>query len=44
VLNPHGRLLYSQRTGQFEDMRHMSPGAVTEFLQKWRPAPAGKKS
>jgi thioredoxin 1 len=40
VLNGRGKLLYSQRTGEFEAMRHMQSGAVTEFLSHWkRPAP-----
>jgi thiol:disulfide interchange protein len=39
VLNGRGKLLYSQRTGEFEAMRHMQSGAVTEFLMHWkRPA------
>lgn len=37
VLNSHGRLLYSQTGGQFEDMRHMSPDSVTAFLNMWKP-------
>ncbi|MHB1021748.1 MAG: thioredoxin family protein [Acidobacteriaceae bacterium] len=42
VLNPYGKLLYSQRTGEFEDMRQMSPGAITAFLNRWKPASAKK--
>jgi thiol:disulfide interchange protein len=39
VLSDRGKLLYSQRTGEFEAMRHMQSGAVTEFLLRWkRPA------
>jgi thioredoxin 1 len=39
VLNGRGELLYSQKTGEFETMRHMQTGAVTEFLEHWkRPA------
>jgi thioredoxin 1 len=39
VLDPHGNLLYSQKTGEFEAMRHMQTGAVTDFLLRWkRPA------
>jgi thiol:disulfide interchange protein len=37
VLDEHGRLLYSQKTGEFEDMRHMDPNSVTTFLQQWKP-------
>jgi thioredoxin 1 len=36
VLSAHGALLYSQRTGEFEDMRHMDPNSVTEFLERWK--------
>ena len=37
VLDEHGRLLYSQRTGEFEKMRHMESSAVTSFLLQWKP-------
>ncbi|MGB9030743.1 MAG: thioredoxin family protein [Acidobacteriaceae bacterium] len=37
VLDSHGRLLYSQKTGEFENMRHMDPASVTAFLQQWKP-------
>jgi thiol:disulfide interchange protein len=37
VLGEHGELLYSQKNGEFEDMRHLESGALTEFLLKWRP-------
>ncbi len=36
VLTPEGKTLYSQQTGQFADMRHMSSQSVTEFLNKWK--------
>jgi len=38
VLDSDGKLLYSQKTGEFEDMRRMQSGAVTEFLSRWRAA------
>jgi len=39
VLDDRGKLLYSQKTGEFEAMRHMQTGAVTDFLVRWkRPA------
>ena len=41
VLSEHGELLYSQKSGEFEDMRNMQSSSVTEFLVKWRPARAG---
>jgi thiol:disulfide interchange protein len=37
LLDEHGKLLFSQTGGEFEDMRHMSSGAVTEFLTHWKP-------
>jgi thioredoxin 1 len=38
VLDSDGKLLYSQKTGEFEAMRHMQSSAVTEFLTQWTPA------
>jgi thiol-disulfide isomerase/thioredoxin len=40
VLNRHGKLLYSQRGGEFEAMRRMESSAVTAFLNRWKPAKA----
>jgi thiol:disulfide interchange protein len=37
VLDEHGKLLYSQRTGEFESMRRMDPASVTSFLLQWKP-------
>ena len=37
VLNQNGKLLLSQRTGEFGNMRHMEPSSVTEFLTQWKP-------
>ncbi|MFY9853339.1 MAG: thioredoxin family protein [Terracidiphilus sp.] len=37
VLSETGRLLYSQKSGQFEAMRRMEVSAVTSFLVQWRP-------
>jgi thiol:disulfide interchange protein len=36
VLDAHGKLLYSQKTGEFEDMRYMHVGSVTDFLNRWK--------
>ncbi len=36
VLDAHGKLLYSQKTGQFENMRNMSSSSVSEFLNQWK--------
>ncbi len=41
VLDEHGKLLYSQKQGEFESMRRVDPSAVTRFLLQWRPARAG---
>jgi thioredoxin 1 len=41
VLNEHGALLYSQKNGEFEAMRHMESSALTDFLVQWRPERAG---
>ena len=37
VLDSRGRLLYSQRNGEFEAMRSMDPQSVTTFLNRWKP-------
>ena len=36
VLDARGKVLYSQANGEFEDMRHMNPQSVTEFLNRWK--------
>ena len=41
VLDSNGKLLFSQKKGEFEAMRRMESSAVTEFLVQWRPAKAG---
>jgi thiol:disulfide interchange protein len=35
VLDAQGQLLYAQKGGEFEAMRRMQSGAVTQFLQQW---------
>jgi thiol:disulfide interchange protein len=40
VLSAGGKLLYSQKTGEFESMRHMESKSVTSFLVQWKPAGA----
>jgi hypothetical protein len=40
VLDEKGKLLYSQKTGEFEAMRYMQTAAVTDFLVRWK-RPAG---
>jgi thioredoxin 1 len=41
VLSEHGKLLYSQKNGEFEAMRRMESSSVTEFLVHWRPERPG---
>jgi thioredoxin 1 len=41
VLSSSGKVLYSQRNGEFEAMRHMESSAVTSFLVQWRPERPG---
>ncbi len=41
VLSDHGKLLYSQKNGEFEAMRRMESSDLTAFLVKWRPARQG---
>jgi thioredoxin 1 len=36
VLDDRGHLLYSQRSGEFEAMRHMQSSAVNDFLVRWK--------
>jgi thioredoxin 1 len=40
VLDSDGHTLYSQKKGEFEAMRTLSPSAVTDFLNLWKPKPA----
>jgi len=42
VLSAHGKLLYSQTGGEFEDMRHMDSSSVTALLQRWKPQASSK--
>ncbi len=41
VLSEHGKLLYSQKQGEFEAMRRMQSSSVTSFLVQWRPERSG---
>jgi len=36
VLDARGKVLYSQKTGEFENMRNMSVDSVTAFLNRWK--------
>lgn len=37
VLSDKGELIYSQRNGEFEDMRHLKSSDLTDFLLRWKP-------
>lgn len=37
ILGPHGKLLYSQRGGEWESARSLDPDDVIAFLNKWKP-------
>ncbi len=37
VLDGDGKLVVSQKNGEFEDARSMTPEALLEFLNKWKP-------
>ncbi len=41
VLTEKGKLLYSQKNGQFERMGSLQPSAITEFLLQWKPIRPG---
>jgi len=36
VLSANGKVLYSQATGEFRDMRYMDSQSVSEFLNRWK--------
>ena len=36
VLDGRGKVVYSQATGEFENMRNMNANSVTDFLNKWK--------
>jgi len=37
ILDEHGKLLYSQKRGEFEAMSRMEMSEVTRFLKQWEP-------
>jgi thiol:disulfide interchange protein len=37
VLDPDGKLIYSQKNGEFEDARALRPEDFLAFLEKWKP-------
>jgi thiol-disulfide isomerase/thioredoxin len=36
VLESDGRLVYAQKSGEFESMRSMDPKSVNDFLNRWK--------
>lgn len=41
VLSDTGKVLYSQKSGEFEAMRRVQASAVTSFLVQWKPTKPG---
>jgi thioredoxin 1 len=41
VLDGDGKLIYSQKNGEFENARSLAPEDVIAFLNKWKPAARG---
>jgi thioredoxin 1 len=37
VLDPDGKLVYSQKNGEFENARSLAPEDILAFLHKWKP-------
>jgi hypothetical protein len=37
VIEADGRVVVSQKNGEFEDARSLTPEALLEFLNKWKP-------
>jgi hypothetical protein len=36
VLDSNGKLIYSQKNGEFENARAMAPADIIAFLEKWK--------
>ena len=36
VLDDHGNVIFAQKTGEFENMRHLQSSDLTAFLNKWK--------
>ena len=41
VLSDRGKLLYSQKAGEFDNMSHLESSSVTRFLLQWKPVKPG---
>ncbi len=44
ILDEKGHLLFGQKNGEFEAMRHMQSASVTEFLLRWQRRPVDRRS
>ena len=44
VVSPRGKVLFSQSTGDFSNMRAMNVQSVTDFLTKWKATGAKARS
>jgi thioredoxin 1 len=42
VLDPDGKLVYSQKNGEFENARALTPKDLLAFLNKWKPGGQGR--
>ena len=42
VLDTDGKLVYSQKNGEFENARALAPEDFLAFLNKWKPAPQSR--
>jgi thioredoxin 1 len=42
VLDTDGKLVYSQKNGEFENARALAPEDFLSFLNKWKPAPQSR--
>jgi ketosteroid isomerase-like protein len=40
VVDPDGKVVYSQKAGEFESSAKLGPEDITKFLDKWKPAAA----
>jgi len=36
IVDSNGKLLFSQKLGEFESMRRLDPSALTDFLKHWK--------
>ena len=41
VLSETGKVLLSQKSGEFESMRRLQPSTITSFLVQWKPTKPG---